>query len=54
MMKTRSDSTQQVLVAVAKEPAGRIKTSTVQLLDYNLNRSVLLPIYTLIFPFELD
>jgi len=27
-----------VLVAVTKEPAGRIKTSTVQLLDYNLNR----------------
>jgi hypothetical protein len=29
----------QVLIAVTKEPAGRIKTSTVQLLDYNLNRS---------------
>ncbi|KAH8103811.1 hypothetical protein BXZ70DRAFT_922806 [Cristinia sonorae] len=27
-----------VLVAVTKEPAGRIKTSTVQILDYNLNR----------------
>jgi hypothetical protein len=29
-----------VLVAVTKEPAGRIKTSTVQILDYNLNRWV--------------
>jgi hypothetical protein len=29
-----------VLVAVTKEPAGRIKTSTVQILDYNLNRYV--------------
>ncbi|KAF8478252.1 hypothetical protein JB92DRAFT_3048096 [Gautieria morchelliformis] len=27
-----------VLVAVTKEPAGKIKTSTVQILDYNLNR----------------
>ncbi|EMD38768.1 hypothetical protein CERSUDRAFT_92805 [Gelatoporia subvermispora B] len=27
-----------VLVAVTKEPAGRLKTSSVQLLDYNLNR----------------
>lgn len=27
-----------VLVAVTKEPPGRIKTTTVQLLDYNLNR----------------
>ncbi|KAI0085851.1 hypothetical protein BDY19DRAFT_964703 [Irpex rosettiformis] len=27
-----------VLVAVAKEPSGRIRTSTVQILDYNLNR----------------
>ncbi|KZT07374.1 uncharacterized protein LAESUDRAFT_724832 [Laetiporus sulphureus 93-53] len=27
-----------VLVAVTKEPAGRLKTSTVQILDYNLNR----------------
>ncbi|KAF9018626.1 hypothetical protein BDZ89DRAFT_1073763 [Hymenopellis radicata] len=27
-----------VLVALTKEPAGRLKTSTVQILDYNLNR----------------
>ncbi|KAJ8520284.1 hypothetical protein ONZ45_g2866 [Pleurotus djamor] len=27
-----------VLVAVTKEPAGRLKTSTIQILDYNLNR----------------
>ncbi|KAF9453527.1 hypothetical protein P691DRAFT_719266 [Macrolepiota fuliginosa MF-IS2] len=27
-----------VLVAVTKEPSGRLKTSTVQILDYNLNR----------------
>ncbi|KAL1714580.1 hypothetical protein EV715DRAFT_209253 [Schizophyllum commune] len=27
-----------VLVAITKEPAGRIKTKTVQILDYNLNR----------------
>lgn len=27
-----------VLVAVTKEPAGRLKTSSVQILDYNLNR----------------
>ncbi|OCH84699.1 hypothetical protein OBBRIDRAFT_383395 [Obba rivulosa] len=27
-----------VLVAVTKEPAGRLKTSSIQLLDYNLNR----------------
>jgi len=27
-----------VLVAVTKEPPGRIKTSSVQLLDYNLQR----------------
>ncbi|KAG6891230.1 hypothetical protein C0995_008482 [Termitomyces sp. Mi166 len=27
-----------VLVAVTKEPAGRLKTTTVQILDYNLNR----------------
>jgi hypothetical protein len=27
-----------VLVAVTKEPSGRIKTSSVQILDYNLNR----------------
>lgn len=27
-----------VLVAVTKEPTGKIKTSTVQILDYNLNR----------------
>ncbi|KAL4250494.1 hypothetical protein ABKN59_006971 [Abortiporus biennis] len=27
-----------VLVAVTKEPPGRLKTSTVQILDYNLNR----------------
>ena len=33
-----------VLVAVTKEPAGRIKTATVQILDYNLNRSVVSPI----------
>ncbi len=30
-----------VLVAITKEPAGRLKTSTVQILDYNLNRYVL-------------
>ena len=29
-----------VLVAITKEPAGRIKTKTVQILDYNLNRCV--------------
>lgn len=29
-----------VLVAVTKEPPGRIKTTTVQLLDYNINRFV--------------
>lgn len=29
-----------VLVAVTKEPPGRIKTSVVQILDYNLNRYV--------------
>ncbi|KXN86622.1 hypothetical protein AN958_09926 [Leucoagaricus sp. SymC.cos] len=29
-----------VLVAVTKEPSGRLKTSTVQILDYNLNRRV--------------
>jgi hypothetical protein len=27
-----------VLVAITKEPPGKIKTSSVQLLDYNLNR----------------
>lgn len=27
-----------VLVAVTKEPSGRIRTSSVQILDYNLNR----------------
>lgn len=27
-----------VLVAVTKEPSGRLKTSLVQILDYNLNR----------------
>lgn len=27
-----------VLVAVTKEPPGRLRTSTVQILDYNLNR----------------
>ena len=29
-----------VLVAVTKEPPGRLRTSTVQILDYNLNRYV--------------
>ncbi|KAG6370928.1 hypothetical protein JVT61DRAFT_10775 [Boletus reticuloceps] len=29
-----------VLVAVTKEPPGRIRTSSVQILDYNLNRYV--------------
>lgn len=29
-----------VLVAVTKEPPGRIKTSSIQILDYNLNRFV--------------
>lgn len=29
-----------VLVAVTKEPTGRLKTSTVQVLDYNLNRYI--------------
>lgn len=29
-----------VLVAVTKEPPGRLKTSSVQILDYNLNRYV--------------
>jgi hypothetical protein len=33
-----------VLVAVTNEPAGRIKTSAVQILDYNLNRFVVLPV----------
>ncbi len=32
-----------VLVALTKEPSGRIKTSSVQILDYNLNRYVLQP-----------
>jgi hypothetical protein len=32
-----------VLVAVTKEPPGRIKTSSIQILDYNLNRYILLP-----------
>lgn len=27
-----------VLVAITKEPAGRIKTTSIQILDYNLNR----------------
>lgn len=27
-----------VLVAVTKEPPGKIKTTAVQILDYNLNR----------------
>ncbi|KAG6852805.1 hypothetical protein C0991_009081 [Blastosporella zonata] len=27
-----------VLVAIAKEPAGRLKTTSIQILDYNLNR----------------
>lgn len=34
-----------VLVAVTKEPSGRIRTSSVQILDYNLNRCVLLPFW---------
>lgn len=29
-----------VLVAVTKEPPGRLKTTAVQILDYNLNRCV--------------
>lgn len=29
-----------VLVAITKEPPGRLKTSTIQILDYNLNRHV--------------
>ncbi|KAG6886198.1 hypothetical protein C0993_010760 [Termitomyces sp. T159_Od127] len=29
-----------VLIAITKEPAGRLKTATVQILDYNLNRHV--------------
>jgi hypothetical protein len=29
-----------VLVAITKEPAGRLKTTSVQILDYNLNRYV--------------
>jgi hypothetical protein len=29
-----------VLVAVTKEPPGRLKTTSVQILDYNLNRHV--------------
>lgn len=33
-----------VLVAITKEPAGRIKSRTVQILDYNINRYI---IYTL-------
>lgn len=27
-----------VLVAITKEPSGRIKTTSIQILDYNLNR----------------
>jgi hypothetical protein len=27
-----------VMVAVTREPPGRIKTTSVQILDYNLNR----------------
>lgn len=27
-----------VMVAVTKEPTGRLKTTAVQILDYNLNR----------------
>ncbi len=30
-----------VIISVTKEPAGRLKTTTVQILDYNLNRCVL-------------
>ncbi|KAG6910197.1 hypothetical protein DXG01_012332 [Tephrocybe rancida] len=33
-----------VLVAVTKEPAGRLKTTTVQILDYNLNRYAAIPL----------
>lgn len=29
-----------VLVAVTKEPAGKLKSTSIQILDYNLNRSV--------------
>lgn len=29
-----------VLVAVTKEPPGKIKTSSVQILDYNINRCI--------------
>lgn len=32
-----------VLVAVTKELTGRMKTQSVQILDYNLNRCVLMP-----------
>lgn len=29
-----------VMVAVTKEPTGKLKTTAVQILDYNLNRRV--------------
>lgn len=32
-----------VLVAVTKEPPGRLKTTAIQILDYNLNRFVQIP-----------
>lgn len=43
-----------VLIAVTKEPAGRIKTTSVQILDYNINRYVRLyqlHVYAMLKPY---